>query len=61
MTYSDQCARKAFPEWSGGWFRLGEEWKEARLLQSSRLRNMKASSSADESRSYLSDSIVNSR
>lgn len=40
---------------------MGEEWKEARLLQSSRLRNMKASSSADESRSYLSDRIVNSQ
>lgn len=61
MTYSDQGVRKIIPEWREGWFRLGEEQKKKRLLEPSRLRNMKASSGGDESRKYLSGRIVNSQ
>ena len=61
MTYSDQCVRNIIPDWCRGWCRARQEQKEERLLQTSRWRNMKASSSGDESRRYLSGRIASSQ
>lgn len=49
VTNSDQCVRKIIWDWCRGWFRAGEEWNEERLLQTSRWKNTRASSSGDES------------
>lgn len=49
VTNSDQCVRKRIRDWCRGWFRAGEEQNEERLLQTSRWKNTRASSSGDES------------
>lgn len=49
VTNSDQCVRKIIWDWCRGCFRAGEEQNEERLLQTSRWKNTRASSSGDES------------